>query len=100
MNESVPPPSHASSERSPEEEWLKEQFNNVETLDIEGHPLRVIDIAPPDAKSEVPVVISGGYGTSSPLHNKVNVLEMVRQKRRTLFIDEPRGINRDSRKEQ
>lgn len=44
-------------------------------------------------------MIEGGYGTSSPLHNKVNIMEMVRQGRRTLFVDEPRGIERaDSKK--
>ena len=80
------------------EEWLEEQFKKVETLDIDGRTLRVLDINPLDAKTEVPVIIAGGYGTYSPLHNKVNIMEMVRQKRRTLFIDEPRGIERSDKK--
>lgn len=97
--ESAPSVRQSLGEENPDEEWLEEQFKKVETLDIEGHPLRIIDINPREAKSEVPVLIEGGYATYSPLHNKVNILEMARQKRRTLFIDEPRGIERKDKKQ-
>jgi len=93
MKESIPLFKKPSHEKNPEEEWLEEQFKKVDTLDIEGTPVRVLDISPREMKDEVPVALAGGYGTSSPLHNKVNILEMVRQGRRTLFVDEPRGID-------
>ena len=99
MKESAPSFKQSSGEKNANEEWLEEQFKNVETLDIEGTPVRVLDINPQNPKSEIPVVLGPGYGASSPSHVKVNILEMVRQKRRTLYIDEPRGINLNAGKE-
>ncbi len=75
-----------------ESQWLEEQFKNVEIIDVNGQEVKVLDIIPPDPKIDVPVVMAPGYGTSGPFHIKTNILEMVRLGRRTLFIDEPRGI--------
>lgn len=99
MNEAFPTPRKAPNEQNSIDTHLEEQFNNIETVDINGHALRILDINPINAKSEVPVTLAGGYGTSSPLHNKVNILEMARQQRRVLFVDEPRGIEYDKAKE-
>lgn len=75
------------------EPWLEKQFNSPETLLINGEEVQVLDIRPHRAKTKIPVVFAPGYATSSPAENKVNILEMVRQKRRTLYVDKPRGIN-------
>ncbi len=76
-----------------EEASLESQFEKPELLDIAGHQVRVLDIRPQEAKTEVPVIMAPGYGTLSPEDNKVNILEMARQKRRTIFVDEPRGVD-------
>ncbi len=77
----------------PSEEWLNEQFVNVETLNAETpRAVRIIDIDPPNKTSDIPVFIIGGYGTLSPLHNKANLLAMAREGRRVLYVDEARGI--------
>ena len=73
-------------------EWLEKQFENVETINIQGQEIKILDIIPPNQKTDIPVVMAPGYGTYSPLHIKTNILEMARLGRRTLFIDEPRGI--------
>ncbi len=98
MNESFSSLKKSGGENE-NEAWLEEQFKNVETLDIEGHPLRIIDINPREAKSDVPVIIAPSYGSYSPDGKKVNILEMARQNRRTLYVDEPRGIDRNNEKE-
>ena len=77
----------------PGEASLESQFEKPERLEIAGHPVRVLDIRPQEAKTEVPVIMAPGYGTLSPEDNKVNILEMARQKRRTMFVDEPRGVD-------
>lgn len=83
----------SSTEQPTEEQsWLEEQYKKRETLDVMGQEVKVLDIVPREQKHETPVVIAPGYGTASPAHIKTNILEMVRLGRRTLFIDEPRGI--------
>lgn len=72
---------------------LEEKFNRVETLDINGQKVKVLDIAPRKPKNEVPVVFAPGYATGSPLDYKVNILKMVQEGRRVLYIDEPHGID-------
>lgn len=99
MNESFPSLSKESGKKD-FDTWFDIQFNNIETLNADGREVRVLDISPQgEAKSEVPVVITGGYATYSPSHNKVNMSEMVRHGRRTLFVDEPRGIELHGDKE-
>lgn len=97
MNESFSQPH--SLDRDVDEKWLEEQFEKMEILDINGHPLRVLDISPQEAKTEVPVVLAPSYGSASPFGKKVNISELVKEKRRVLFIDEPRGIALDAEKE-
>ena len=98
MKESIPS-LPTVEQKNTDEAWLEDQFKNIETLNIDGHPLRVLDISPQEAKSETPVVLAPSYGSFSPLGKKVNISEMVRQKRRVLFVDEPRGIARKDDKE-
>lgn len=82
-----------SAAEGADEAWLEKQFENEETLDIEGHLVRVLDIKPHEVKTGVPVVMAPGYGSLSPEDSKVNILEIARQGRRTLFVDEPRGVD-------
>ncbi len=82
-----------SAATNADDAWLEKQFENEEVLSIEGHLVHVLDIKPREAKTEAPVVMAPGYGTLSPADSKVNILEMARQGRRTLFVDEPRGVD-------
>lgn len=81
-----------SSLSKTKDQKLEDQFNKPETVEVEGHLVKFLDIKPDNPKIETPVVLAPGFGTYSEAHIKTNILEMARLGRRTMFIDEPHGI--------
>ncbi|MBI4128602.1 MAG: alpha/beta fold hydrolase [Parcubacteria group bacterium] len=77
---------------------LERQFDERETLDIDGEEIGVIDISPEEVKSETPIVLLPGFGATPETYREL-IIKLAETKHRVLSIDAPHGINADSMKD-
>ena len=82
-------------EVSPESmpEYIKQQFDNPEKLEMYGRDLEIVDISPEekDIKSKVPVVYSMGWGVTKESHR--GTMLGLAEDRRVLAVDAPHGFD-------
>lgn len=70
---------------------LEEQFQNRETLTIEGERISIVDIVPEREKTVTPVVVAPGWA-ADPEVLRENILGLAQTGRRTLSLEAPHGL--------
>lgn len=72
----------------------EQQFENKEKLDFYGGLVEVVDVKPPQAKSEVPVIMASGWGGTPEMYKR-NILTLAETGRRAISIDAPHGVEHE-----
>jgi len=73
-------------------ERLKFQFEHPDKINLyEGGVMEVIDVKPERPKTEVPIFLLGGWGTTVEVY-KDNIVNLAERGRRILAVNAPHGI--------
>ncbi|MDO8495718.1 MAG: alpha/beta hydrolase [bacterium] len=89
--QTLPPKGEVPPEKLPE--YLSNQFDQPDKFELyEGETLSLRDIQPEKVKTEVPLLILKGWGTT-PDNYKANIIGLAEKGRRVLAVDNIHGIN-------
>ncbi len=95
------PTQYPSQDETPFQERFDEQFARSEVVKLPGEQEATFyDIKPEHPKSEVPVFMAGGYGSTDPIGIRGNAMEMVRNNREVIMVEAPHGVSHDIRGEE
>lgn len=70
---------------------LEKQFESLESIEVYGGEMRIVDLNPDKLKTQTPAVFLKGWGTTSRIY-KENLIGLAEQGRRVLAVDNPHGI--------
>lgn len=74
-----------------QEDPLVEQFNHPEEIEINGEVVEVMDIAPPELKTDTPTIVVPGF-SATPEALKDAILRTAEAGRRVISADAPHGV--------
>ncbi len=77
---------------SEKRETIEEQFENPETMVLDGQPVEVFDIWPEEPKHETPVVFGCGWETSPEVY-RASILAMAKDGFRVIAAKAPHGMD-------
>jgi len=91
MKESGPGGLNPHNPETKRDAWFNEKWAHPKEIDVAGEKLGMYDISPEHQKSEVPVLIMDGWG-STPTVWKDNVETLVETGRRTICVNVKHGV--------
>ncbi len=80
------------SHRESEEQYLLEQFNHPEKIELNGEQIEVVDISPRELKTQEPTLILPGF-SATPEALKDAILRTAEAGRRVISAKAPHGIS-------
>ncbi|HLB60624.1 MAG: hypothetical protein A3B10_02420 [Candidatus Doudnabacteria bacterium RIFCSPLOWO2_01_FULL_44_21] len=78
-----------SNEKTPR--TLEEQYNNPDIIGDDKNKVEIIDLIPPQLKSDVPIILVPGWSATAHVL-KENVLTLARLGRRVIVASAPHGV--------
>src|SRR3989344_5196207 len=82
----------ASNETSEFRANFDRQYDNPQSITVEGEKFLIYDIAPEEQKSETPVMFCPGW-IEDPVNHKESTYVLYEEGRRVVFPDAPHGIS-------
>src|SRR5581483_8592864 len=77
-----------------QEKYLLDQYENPQTIEINGENIKVVDVSPWNLKTEIPVYFAGGF-TSSAEDAKEGIIRTAQAGRRVIAPFETHGVATD-----